>query len=112
VHSQRAQDKELLRINKTINKQRIVRGEPTNLRHIVSENNEKSLKEQTDLLEKQREITQRANRPARKTTRNHSKSKRPARQPLTIDTPRVQARVLNITTDQIGKTSQEWRHKT
>jgi hypothetical protein len=60
VHSQRAQDKELLRINKTINKQRIVRGEPTNLRHIVSENNEKSLKEQTDLLEKQREITQRA----------------------------------------------------
>jgi len=35
-----------------------VRGEPT--KHIVSENNEKSLKEQTDLLAKQREITQRA----------------------------------------------------
>jgi hypothetical protein len=71
VHSQRAQDKELLRINKTINNQRIVRGKPT--KHIVrttrnhskskqtcSKNNEKSLKEQTDLLEKQREITQRA----------------------------------------------------
>ena len=58
MHSQRAQDKEPLRINKTTNKQRIVRGKPT--KHIVSENNEKSLKEQTDLLEKQREITQRA----------------------------------------------------
>jgi hypothetical protein len=58
VHSQRAQDKELLRINKTANNQRIVRGKST--KHIVSENNEKSLKEQTDLLEKQREITQRA----------------------------------------------------
>jgi hypothetical protein len=44
VHSQRAQDKELLRINKTANNQRIVQGKPT--KHIVSE--------------KQREITQRA----------------------------------------------------
>jgi len=44
VHSQRAQDKELLRINKTANNQRIVRGKPT--KHIVSK--------------KQREITQRA----------------------------------------------------
>jgi multimeric flavodoxin WrbA len=94
VHSQRAQDKELLRINKTANNQSIVQGKPT--KHIVSE--------------KQREITQRANRPARKTTRNHSKSKRPAQQALTI--ARVQARVLHITTDQISKTSQEWRHKT
>jgi len=94
VHSQRAQDKELLRINKTANNQSIVQGKPT--KHIVSE--------------KQRETTQRANRPARKTTRNHSKSKRPARQALTI--AGVQARVLHITTDQISNTSQEWRHKT
>jgi len=43
------QDKEPLHINKTANKQRIVRGKST--KHIVSENNEKSLKEPKDLLE-------------------------------------------------------------